>query len=132
MKPEGWQQTNYNKQINNKIKEIREIRESREEPVTLQEWIHIINKAAEDNLSPISEDQRKDCIKRDTWKLIVERDNVVEEKGNKETEKTKIDELNKRIKKESRKDRKQTPDWKSSMKTLPTQIKKDFGKQSNQ
>ena len=79
------QQTNYNIQIN---KEIKEIRESREEPVSLQEWIHIINEAAKENLSPISEEQRKDYIKKDTWKLIVERDKVVEEKGNKEIEKT--------------------------------------------
>ena len=73
------QQTNYNIQIN---REIKELMENRDEPVSLQDWIHVITKAAEENLTPISEEQRKDYIKKETWNWIVERDTLVEEKRN--------------------------------------------------
>ena len=77
------QQTNYNIQIN---RDIKELLENWEEPVSLEEWIHIIEKAAEEKLTPVSEDQRKYYIKKYTWKLIVEVDKLVEEKGNQEIE----------------------------------------------
>ena len=57
--------------------------------MSLKEWIHNTNKAAEENLTPVSEGQREDYIKKDTWKLIVERDKMVEEKGNNDNEKAK-------------------------------------------
>ena len=57
---------------------------------------------------------------------------MVEEKGNKQTEKTKIDELNKKIKKEARKDRNKNARLEEFNEKLADPNKKDSGRQSNQ